>query len=129
MPTTESGTDTILISHEDHGERAERNNGDERRGQSGGELEPEATQPRETTTAMPTRRTSFPSVPLFQPVTDRVGPSTDSPEYQLVNDDTASTRPLTHVTSAPTESTPGPRAQPDVADPAGRRRRALRLGH
>ena len=36
-------------------------------------------------TATPIRKTNLPSVPLFHPVTDRVGPSTDWPEYQLVN--------------------------------------------
>ena len=47
------------------------------------------------------------SVPLFQPVTDSVGPSTEWPEYQLVKDETASTRPATHIRRPPRARAPG----------------------
>ena len=42
---------------------------------------------------MPRTKTNFPSVPVFQPSTDTVGPSGPEPEYQPMNDDSASVRP------------------------------------
>ncbi len=47
------------------------------------------------TIARPRTKTNFPSVPVFQPSTDTVGPSTAVPEYQPMNDDRASVSPAT----------------------------------
>ena len=46
---------------------------------------------------MPSTNTNFPSVPVFQPSTDTVGPSGPEPEYQPMNDESASVRPATQV--------------------------------
>src|SRR5581483_705272 len=70
-----------------------------------GKATPAARAAARQTTARPIRQTSFPSVPLFQPSTETVGPSTDVPEYQPVNADSASTSPATQVKRPPTAST------------------------
>jgi hypothetical protein len=63
------------------------------------------------------KKTSFPSVPVCQPITAIVGPTGPEPAYQSVNAEMLSARPATQVARSPTVVIP-----PSTADcPSGRR--------
>ena len=59
-----------------------------------------------TTTARPTTNTSFPSVPVCQPITLITIPSPE-PEYQPMKDDSIRTSPETQVMTPPAASIGG----------------------
>ena len=50
--------------------------------------------------ASPTKKTSLPSVPVCQPVTESVNPFGSVPAYQSVNAESVSTSPETHADAA-----------------------------
>src|SRR5687767_10802037 len=58
-----------------------------------------------STTASPTKRTSLPRTPVFQPSAEIVTPS-PSPVYQPVNEDTARTIPATSARPSPSPNSP-----------------------
>jgi hypothetical protein len=51
--------------------------------------------------ASPAKKTSLPSAPVCQPVTESVSPSAWLPAYQSVNAEIAWTRPATHASRSP----------------------------
>ena len=62
------------------------------------------------TTRIPRKKTIFPAVPVFQPVTDTFTPS-PGPVYHPVNADTASTTPASNPIRSPIPSSPRSRME------------------
>jgi hypothetical protein len=75
-------------------------------GMLGGSSMPASRRIAITTSASPRKNTSFPIVPVCQPITERVGPSIELPEYQDMNEDSRSTSPATHATRWPADQIP-----------------------
>jgi hypothetical protein len=70
------------------------------RGMLGGSSNPVARRTRRAITARPTKKTSFPSTPVCQPVTETVMSSVDT-VYQLMKELSARTRPPSHARPSP----------------------------
>src|SRR5207244_2745 len=59
-------------------------------------------------TARPMKNTSFPRVPVCQPITPIVGPTVPDPAYQSVNAERLSTKPEIQVARSPAAVMPTP---------------------
>ena len=70
-------------------------------GAVGGSSTPMARSARRTMTARPMKKTSLPSVPEFQPVTESVPRRSPEMEYQLMKGDRRSTMPASQASSSP----------------------------
>ena len=69
-------------------------------GMVGGSSKPASRRIASATTSRPTKKTSLPIVPVCQPITASVGPSTDLPAYHDMNDESIRTRPATQAIRA-----------------------------
>ncbi len=88
-------------------------------GIAGGSSKPSSRSVTSTSTATPMKKTSFPRVPVCQPITASLIP-TPVPAYHPMNDESASTSPATQVTRSPSANNPlGARSgrSPGAGDP------------
>ena len=70
-------------------------------GTVGGSSNPTSRRIASATMARPTKKTSLPIVPVCQPITASVGPSTDVPAYHDMNDESIRMRPAIQAIRPP----------------------------
>src|SRR5262249_10616350 len=75
-------------------------------GMVGGSSIPASRSATSAITARPMKKTSFPSVPVCQPITAIVGPTAPEPAYQSVKTEMLRTRPEIQVARSPTAVAP-----------------------